>query len=465
MPKLLKQKTNIKKSQIGQVLQNMKNFNQKIILVGLFVFLSLGFAVKTQGADGKIIVNATAVRVRSAPNLNGKILGSTKLGTVYPVLGKRGDWYNITFNEGLSGWISGTLVEPFDEARRGFIYQSLANKYMNRPKLEFGDASELFDFLSNIQNEVAGTNAEPDLALKRLMALAAALDAIPGEKSDQKIYKDFAQANEGEIVYSDPAGQYFVIAEKYWDLREKYLTNPIAEDIAWKASQTSLPGECEGYVPCHLYNTRETDGKYLELYPNGKHSKEALESLVEYLGYLANDAEKNDEQTGYYITNDPEDRANLEKSVSELRQIVSKSSNSLKTKILGYLDKIESGYQPKALDEGGLDEFWAKFKSAVIKKDKNAVAEMTKFPLAMPFGQLSIRTKAELLKRYDQVFNGETDAAKCFASAQLTKENGRYGIYCGFKSALDDETNKPIYYYFEKNDSVWKFVGLDNINE
>lgn len=443
----------------------MKKMNRKIILVGFFVFLSLGFVFEIQGATGKIIVNVTEARVRSAPNLNAKVLGMTKLGTVYPIVGKRGDWYNISFNQGLSGWISGTIVENFDETRRGFIYQSLANKYINRPKLNFTDASELFDFLSNIQNEVAGTSAEPDLSFKRLIALAAALDAIPVEKSDQKIYKDFAQANENEMVYSEPAGQYFVIAEKFWELREKYIKNPIAEDIAWKAAQTPLPGECEGYVPCHLFNTRETIGKYLEFYPNGKHSKESLESVAEYLGYLAADAGKNDEQTGYYITDDPEDRASLEKSVSEMREIISKSSNPLKTKILGQLDKIKDGYKPKKPDDEGLDEFWAKFKAAVVRKDKNAVAEMTKFPLAMPFGQLSVRTKAELLKRYDQVFNGETDAAKCFEKASLNREQGRYGVYCGFKNALDDESNKPIYYYFEKSDSGWKFSGLDNINE
>ncbi len=441
----------------------MKKMKGKIILVGLFVFLSLGFVFETRAA-GKVIVNATAVRVRSAPNLNGKVLGSTKLGTVYSIVGKRGDWYNISFNEGAKGWISGTLVEPFDEARRGFIYQSLANKYINRPKSSFADASELFDFLSNIQNEVAGTTAEPDLAFKRLIALASALDAIPIEKSDQKIYKDFAQANESEIVYSDPAGQYFVIASKFWDLREKYIKTPLAEDIAWKAAQTPLPGECEGYIPCHLYNTRATISKYVEFYPNGKHSKEALESMAEYLGYLAKDADKNDENTGYYITNDLEDRKNLENYVAELREIVSKSSSPLKTKILKDLDKIETGYKPRKVDDEGLAEFWESFKSAVISKDKNKVAEMTKFPLAMPFGQLSIRNKTELLKRYEDIFNGETDAARCFEKAELFTQNG-FGVYCGLKSALDDETNKPIHYYFEKTDSGWKFVGLDNINE
>lgn len=114
-----------------------------------------------------------------------------------------------------------------------------------------------------------------------------------------------------------------------------------------------------------------------------------------------------------------------------------------------------------------VNAFWKQFKAAVIKKDKNAVASMTKFPLSMPFGQKRVRSKAELLRRYKQVFDGETDAAKCFVKAKLEKDDtGKiYGIYCGFRNALDDEDNKPIYYYFEKTKTGWKFVGLDNINE
>ncbi len=436
---------------------------KKIILLSIFTFLSLGFAFEIRAA-GKIIVNVTEARVRSTPNLNGKVLGMTKLGTVYPLIKKQGDWYNITYSKGTNGWISATIAENFDESRRELVYQSLANKYINRPKLTFNDAVELYDFLTKIQPEIVGKSAEPDLAFKRFLALDAALKAIPIEKTDQNPYKAFTEANQNEVVYSDPAGQYLVIADRLWELREKYSSNPIAETIAWKAAETYLPGECEGYVPCHLYNTRETDGKYLELYPNGKNSKKALEAVSEYLGYIADQADKNSEETGYYITNDLSDRESLEKYIADLRAIVSKTSNPLKAKILKDLDKIESGYQPKPVDTEGLNEFWESFKTAVTNKDKNKVAEMTKFPLAMPFGQLSVKNEADLLKRYDSIFNGETDAAKCFEKAELINKNG-FGVYCGFKNALDDEDNKPIFYYFEKTDSGWKFAGLDNINE
>ncbi len=437
----------------------MKN----LILVSIFAFLSFGFAFETIGQTKQIIVNVTGARVRTAPNLNGKVLGSTKMGTVYTVIATKGDWHNISFGNNVNGWISGTVVENFDKARRGAIYQNMAAKYFKRKNLDFNTAAELFDFLTTIQTEVAGTSVEADLSLKRFYALAAALSAIPFEKMNQKPYTDFTKANDAEVVYSEPAGQYFVIADRLWELRKKYSSLPIAEEIAWSAAQISLPGECEGYVICTLYNIRETDGKYLEFYPNGKHSKEAMENLANYLQGLAEGADGK-EFTGYYITS--EDRTELDKYVSQLRQIVSKSANPLKTKILGFLERI-ARFQPQETDNReteGLEEFWGNFRIAVIKNERNKVAEMTKFPLAMPFGQQSVRNKADFLKRYKDIFSGETDAAKCFETAKLIKTGG-FGVYCGFKNALDDENNKPIYYYFEKTEAGWKFVGLDNINE
>lgn len=126
-----------------------------------------------------------------------------------------------------------------------------------------------------------------------------------------------------------------------------------------------------------------------------------------------------------------------------------------------------SAVNARSAQSSDVNVFWKNFKTAVIKKDKNAVAAMTKFPLSMPFGQKSARSKAEFLHRYKQIFDGETDAAKCFEKAVLEKGDteNRYGVYCGFRNALDDENNKPIYYYFEKTKTGWKFAGLDNINE
>jgi Bacterial SH3 domain len=430
-------------------------------ILPLLVAISIQ-AAETNNLGGKVIVNVTEARVRTAPNLNAKVLGATKLGTVYSVVSQKTGWVNINFNAGNSGWISATVVEPFDESRRSMIYQKLAGKYLNRAKLDFDTASEVFDFLSNIQSEVTGSNAESYFAFNRLVALAAALEAAPFDKIDKAPYKTFAAANDADVVYSEPAGQYFVIADRFWDLREKYSSLPIAEEIAWKGSQTFLPGECEGFVVCHLFNLRDTTAKYLEFYPKGTHSGEAVKNVAEYLESIAAGA-NSDEDTGYYISSEPDDKTQLEKYVIELREIVSKTSSPLKPKILDFLETIRTGYQPKGAEETIDPEFatfWNSFKAAVIKRNKYAVAEMTQFPFQMPHLQQPVKTTAEFLKRYDAIFYGEADAAKCFENAKLTQK----GVYCSFKNAPEN-ADKPIYYYFEKTDAGYKFVGLDNINE
>ena len=92
------------------------------------------------------------------------------------------------------------------------------------------------------------------------------------------------------------------------------------------------------------------------------------------------------------------------------------------------------------------NDFWTKFKAAVKAKDKNAVAAMTKFPLSMPYGMGSVKTKAQLNARYDKIFNGEADAARCFATEKPQRESAsRYSVACGFKGDKTGDAGKPIF--------------------
>jgi hypothetical protein len=121
---------------------------------------------------------------------------------------------------------------------------------------------------------------------------------------------------------------------------------------------------------------------------------------------------------------------------------------------------------PSAFAGSDFSAFWQKFKSAVIAGDKAAVAEMTKFPLSMPYEVKAVKNKEGFSRRYDEIFKGEANAAQCFKSAEPDKESDRrYGIYCPFKDTPNDWENAPIRFIFELTKSGWKFVGLDNINE
>jgi hypothetical protein len=121
---------------------------------------------------------------------------------------------------------------------------------------------------------------------------------------------------------------------------------------------------------------------------------------------------------------------------------------------------------PQAFAQSDFPAFWKKFRSAVIAGDKASVADMTKFPLSMPYGVKSVKSKDDFLRRYNEIFKGEANAAQCFKSAKPEKESaGRCGIYCPFKGTPDDWENAPIRFSFESTKSGWKFAGLDNINE
>lgn len=116
-----------------------------------------------------------------------------------------------------------------------------------------------------------------------------------------------------------------------------------------------------------------------------------------------------------------------------------------------------------ARGDASVEAFWTKFKAAVIKGDKDAVAQLSQFPIGMPYGVPAVKTSAQLTKRYGQVFNGETNAAKCFGKARpVIDPDNRKRFTVGCKNAAGDEV---IIYAFVLTRTGWKFKSLDNINE
>ena len=121
---------------------------------------------------------------------------------------------------------------------------------------------------------------------------------------------------------------------------------------------------------------------------------------------------------------------------------------------------------PNAFAQSDFSGFWKKFKAAVIAADKATVAEMTTFRLSMPYEVKAVKNKQEFLRRYDEIFKGEANAAQCFKRAEPRKESARrWNIYCPFKETPNDWENAPIRFVFELTKSGWKFTGLDNVNE
>lgn len=292
----------------------------------------------TPSAKKQIIVSVTAARIRSDKNLQSDTLQYADLGTVFTVLEETDEWSKIKLPDNKEGWISKTITEDFSSANKTKIYNSIADKYLVNEKLDFLTAANVYYFLKKAGNETESA----ELELKAYKMLAKTLALMPFDKLNENPYKNFTDKNESEIVYSEPAGQWFVHAERLWELHAKNKNKPLGEEIAWQAAQTFLPGECEGYVNCYVYTLRVTDGEYLNFYPAGKHSRQALLNITNFLEPIYQDAGQKAVYTGPY---DISDRAELNKHLAELRMIISKTPYVEKQKTINQINKIAEAFK------------------------------------------------------------------------------------------------------------------------
>jgi hypothetical protein len=113
--------------------------------------------------------------------------------------------------------------------------------------------------------------------------------------------------------------------------------------------------------------------------------------------------------------------------------------------------------------DSATDTFWQSFKTAVSKHDVETIARLSKFPIEMSYGIPSIKTKAQLSKRYRQLFREQADAVACFEKKkpEMDEANPKH-----FTVACPDAGgNEVVIYHFALTRTGWKLTGLDNINE
>ncbi len=335
----------------------MRNVYQKtLIFVAICAFCLVGIASgfsqpdKISTADSKIIVMVMDGRVRSEPNLAGKILKEAKVGTVLPLVEENSKWHRVELaaadesenTKAKTGWIAKSISSKYDEAKPDPVFIQIANKYLSRKKLSIRNTNGLMDFLASAADNAKTFETGGSLRLKRLQALQMALRKIAPGKTDAPLYKSFLEKHKEEIVYSEPAGEWYVRSTDLWELHGRYNKHKVGEEIAWEASNTSLPGECEGYVVCHVNKLRVTSGEYLNFYPNGKYSKQALTDIINLLQPIVADLPK---KTTYYTASDISDRAEFNKILTELRTIISKTPFLRKQKALAQISQIAEGHR------------------------------------------------------------------------------------------------------------------------
>ncbi len=336
----------------------MRYLRNSFILLVIFSFSSLVYAAQTNPEPkidekksvetSEIVVSVIGGRVRSEPNLQGKILKESTIGTKYKVLEQENGWNKVELKKAVeneeveTGWIAISITEKFDPVKPGVLYQKIAEKYLKKDSTDFKTAKELFEFLPKAADEAKTFEVGGDLRLKKLTALSLALKAVPIDKKDNSPYKEFLEKYKDEIIYSEPAGEYYVRSDNFWQLHQRYKNYKVGEEIAWQAAGNPIPGECEGYINCYLYLLRVTNGEYLNFYPNGKYSRKALLDINNLLQPIVADLQT---KTVYYTTSDISDRAEFNRMLSELRKIISNTPHLEKQKVLKQIDQIAEGHR------------------------------------------------------------------------------------------------------------------------
>ncbi|MBI3654641.1 MAG: SH3 domain-containing protein [Acidobacteria bacterium] len=317
-----------------------------LFALGFLVVAALPAAAFTQNQSR--ITSASNVRARALPNTTAEEVTKLPIGSVVNQLeqsaakekiGNAEDfWYKVALPNDKEGWVFGAFTLPYEAANRAEIYKRIASERLKIKDANFSDSADLARFMSLAMLEVTDKPALAWIELARLLAMKQAGATVPGDKQDQPPYKAWLKANEKSMVYSEPSGMWLVQSDLFWALQKKYATLAIADQIAWEGAKNYIPGECEGYIPCHLGLLTMTDGQYLKLYPKGAHVNEALDSIIEMLEGLT-DILKTIEKP------DATDRKEANPSIAELQTVINKTTSAKKAKALQMLNQFAQVYR------------------------------------------------------------------------------------------------------------------------
>ena len=311
------------------------------------------------------IVTASQVRARSAPNTSAAVVAKLNFGTIVKELSKSASpvrigtttahWYQISLQNGPTGWIFGSLLTAFKPSAKAETFRDIARQRLANPKYHFDggipvnkrlqddifdELTDLFVFLDRVSGEVPQTTEiAAELKLMRLQTLQRAGNAAWGNW-DKPPYKAWlhSQKELGNMYYVD-YGQigWFVEPNKFWALSQQYRNLPIGEEIAWQAANLALGGECEGFIGCYLHISNLTSGQYLARYPNGQHVKAAFKDAV---GWITSDMDIiNGGEDFMGIGDDKAEQNSFIEKLRPLCQTLKSVNHPNQAFVLGELDK------------------------------------------------------------------------------------------------------------------------------
>jgi len=255
-------------------------------------------AAMLSAAPEYVYVAATNVRMRDTAATSGKIVATLPIGTWCKVvtesdknetlLGKTARWYKVMTGDQQEGWIFGGLTLSASKDDRISAAIQIIDTQAKAEKKSVEDLMQTLDFADKTREMASHSLEKAHLETAFLRMLNRIYNALSmaGKGSDDK--HPAVKQYQNLCYYHEPAGQYFVKSDAYWELAEKYSDIvEAAEDIAWQAAKQPLPGESEGDPDMMIYFYENSYGRYVESFPEGNHVAEALDMATGILEHAA----------------------------------------------------------------------------------------------------------------------------------------------------------------------------------
>lgn len=234
--------------------------------------------------DAARITAVANVTVRATPSSTAPAVAQLPLGTEVIESGPSGldkTWVQVRLPDAREGWVQSSLTRPLDPVWRWPVFDRIISERLGRKGDGFPAGVELVSFIERVAPEYTDKDGRARIELARLKALASTAAAIPFKQSSREPYASWLAARKEQVVYDEPGGRWMVRPELIWKTHSAHASSAIADDLAWYAVNTGLPGECEGEVSCYLSAFNLLQGEYLRRHPAGQRASDSVELVAQ----------------------------------------------------------------------------------------------------------------------------------------------------------------------------------------
>ena len=324
-----------------------------MIVTALILLLLIGAPALSQTGEVKLnpaaqkITSVPAGVVRGTPQTSAPEVARLKLGTVVTagarstnqdsVSGKTDYWYRVSVPTGEAGWLFGGQLLDYSPARRQQLVKQIIDDGLEADNTNFDDRQEIYDLAAGSLADAGNMTGRSEFELLKLLALAHWAATVDDSEREKSPYREWLKTHGPQVIRNEFGGGYKLRTELLWSLETKYHLLPVADRIAWEATQNFRSSDCESDEICGFLLTA-AQIEYLKRHPKGAHAAEAVKNLNQALSEdvlsFAGDPSGDEEAA--------RQRTELRKALASLRLALPKVSAPEKAELMKKIGRAKS---------------------------------------------------------------------------------------------------------------------------